>query len=197
VVAPTIYRAGGAEYVVQLSGEAGNQQTPNLPKTHGSMLTAYRLGPVSSPRVNSAASQNVAGTGVKNANQPPSIGSAPYTPQQVAAGGKLYGQYCQSCHGAQLQGVSAPALTGPGLANAHLNLSQMRTIVTQQMPLNAPGSLKPDQYAAVIAYLLSYDCVAHSQVGTEAFPTTDRPEFKKVVFGGRSCPATQGSGGHE
>ncbi len=73
----------------------------------------------------------------------------------------------------------------------------MRTIVTQQMPLNAPGSLKPDQYAAIIAYLLSYDCVTHSQHGTEPFPTTDRPEFKQVVFGGRSCPAKPGTGGHE
>ncbi len=65
------------------------------------------------------------------------------------------------------------------------------------MPLDAPGSLKPDEYASIIAYLLSYDCVAHSQVGTEPFPTTDRPEFKKVVFGGRSCPPRPGTGGHE
>ena len=197
VAAPTVYRAGGAEYVALLSGEAGNQQTPNIPKTHGSLLTAYKLGPVASPRFNSAASQNVAGANVQNANQPASIGAAPYTPQQVATGSQLYAQSCASCHGAKLQGVSAPALTGAAMAGAKLNLSQLRTIVTTQMPLNAPGSLKPDQYAAIIAYLLSYDCVAHSQVGSEAFPNTDRPEFKKVVFGGRSCPAQQGTGGHE
>ncbi len=82
------------------------------------------------------------------------------------------------------------------MAGNKLNLSQLRTIVTTQMPLTAPGSLKPDQYAAIIAYLLSYDCVSHSQVGSEPFPTQDRPEFKKVVFGGRSCPAS-GNGGHE
>ncbi len=197
VAAPTVYRAGGAEYVVQFSGEAGNQQVPNIPKTHGSVLTAYRLGPISAPRANSAANQSVAGAGTQNANLPPSTGSAPYTPQQVAQGGRLYVQSCQACHGAQLQGVSAPALTGASLARAKLNLSQMRTIVTQQMPLNAPGSLKPDQYAAIMAYLLSYDCVTHSQQGTEPFPTTDRPEFEQVTFGGRSCPAKPGTGGHE
>jgi hypothetical protein len=27
------------------------------------------------------------------------------------------------------------------------------------MPLTAPGALKPDEYAAVMAFLLSYDCV--------------------------------------
>jgi alcohol dehydrogenase (cytochrome c) len=197
VAAPTVYRAGGAEYVALLSGEAGNQQTPNIPKTHGSVLTAYKLGPVASPRVNTAAKQNVAGANQQNGNQPPSIGSAPYTPQQVAAGSQIYGQSCASCHGAQLQGISAPALTGPAMARNKLDLSQARTIVTTQMPLNAPGSLKPDQYAAVMAYMLSYDCVAHSQVGSEAFPNTDRPEFKKVVFGGRSCPPKPGTGGHE
>jgi alcohol dehydrogenase (cytochrome c) len=197
VAAPTVYRAGGSEYVALLSGEAGNQQTPNIPKTHGSVLTAYKLGPVASPRVNAAANQNVAGANVQNANQPPSIGAAPYTPQQVAAGSALYGQNCAACHGARLQGVSAPALTGAAMAHAKLDLSQTRTIVTTQMPLNAPGSLKPEQYAAIIAYMLSYDCVAHSQVGSEPFPTTDRPEFKKVVFGGRSCPPKPGTGGHE
>lgn len=197
-VAPiTIYRGSDDnEYVALLSGEAGNQQTPNLPKSHGSVMTAYRIGPVPSPRANTAASQNVAGTNVQNANQPPSTGSAPYTSQQVAAGSKLYAQNCASCHGAQLQGVSAPALTGASMARAKLNLSQLRTIVTTQMPLGAPGSLKPTEYASIIAYLLSYDCVAHSGVGTAGFPTTDDPSFKKVVFGGRSCPANGGAG-HE
>lgn len=195
VAAPTVYRAGGSEYVALLSGEAGNQQTPNIPKTHGSVLTAYKLGPIASPIANSSANQTVAS--VKNTAQPPSVGSAPYTPQQVAAGQKLYTQYCAGCHGAQLQGVSAPALTGPPMARLKMDLSQFRTIVTTTMPLTAPGSLKPDQYAAIIAYILSYDCVTPSQNGTEPFPTTDRPEFKKVVFGGRSCPIKPGPAGHE
>jgi alcohol dehydrogenase (cytochrome c) len=198
-VAPiSAYRGtDGNEYIVLLSGEAGNQQTPNIPKTHGSVLSAFRIGPVAKTIVNSAAGQSVAAAPVKNANLPPSIGSAPYTPAQVATGGPLYQQHCANCHGASLQGVSAPALTGGAMANAKLNLSQLRTIVTTQMPLGAPGSLKPDEYAAIIAYLLSYDCVSHSQLGTEAFPTTDRPEFTKVVIGGRSCPAKPGTGGHE
>jgi hypothetical protein len=58
-----------------------------------------------------------------------------------------------------LQGISAPALTGPGFGRSHLNASQLRIVVTQTIPLTAPGSLKPDEYAAVMAFLLSYDCV--------------------------------------
>jgi mono/diheme cytochrome c family protein len=102
---------------------------------------------------------------------------------------------CASCHGAQLQGISAPALTGSSFARAHVNLSEARATVTTQMPLSAPGSLKPDQYAAIIAYLLSYDCVMPSP-GKAPFRTTDKPTFAKVVFGGRSCAPKLGAG-HE
>jgi alcohol dehydrogenase (cytochrome c) len=194
IVAPiTAYEANGQEYIALLSGEAGNVQTPNLPKTHGSVLTAYRLGPVTTA-FNSGSDQ-IAAASASTASQPASIGSAPYSAQQVAAGAQLYGTKCASCHGAQLQGISAPALTGPGLASSKLDLSQLRSVVTTQMPLTAPGSLPPEQYASIIAYLLSYDCVSKSSAGG-AFPTVDRPEFKKVVFGGRSCPL-KAAPGHE
>jgi hypothetical protein len=79
-------------------------------------------------------------------------------------------------------------LTGAGLARGNINVSARRTIVTTTMPLTAPGSLKPDQYAAVMAYLLAYDCVAPSNNGTKPFPTTDQPGFTHVTIGGRSCP---------
>jgi alcohol dehydrogenase (cytochrome c) len=192
IVAPiTAYEAGGQEYIALLSGEPGNQKTLNIPATHGSVLTAYRLGPVTTA-FNSGSDQ-IAAASASTASQPASIGSAPYSAQQVADGGKAYAANCASCHGAQLQGISAPALTGPGLASSKLNLSRLRSVVTAQMPLTAPGSLKPDQYADIMAFLLSYDCVTQSP---GAFPTTDRPEFKKVLLGGRSCPPSGGSG-HE
>ena len=190
IIAPiSIYSAGGNEYVAVLSGSAGSQQTPNEPVATHSVLTAYRLGPVPSPIVNTAQGQLVsAGTAAQNASAPASVGSAPYTAAQVAAGGTLYQQQCASCHGAQLQGVSAPALTGVTMGNSHTTLTQFRTVVTTQMPLTAPGSLKPDQYASIIAFLLQYDCVTVANEGTEPFPTTNQPEFSKVIIGGRSCP---------
>ena len=191
IVAPiTAYQAGGEEYIVLLSGEPGNQKTRNIPKTHGSMLTAYRLGPLTTA-YNSDADQRIAAP-ASNASQPASIGSAPYTLQQVAAGAKAYATSCASCHGAQLQGVSAPALTGAGLARGKLDLSHFRSTVVTQMPFTAPGSLKAAQYASILAFLVSYDCVKQS---AGAFPTTDRAEFKSVVLGGRSCPPS--GSGHE
>jgi polar amino acid transport system substrate-binding protein len=56
------------------------------------------------------------------------------------------------------------------------------------MTLNAPGSLKPDQYADVMAYLLAYNCVSPSGGGKTSFPTTDQPTFAKVVLNGATCP---------
>ncbi len=115
-------------------------------------------------------------------------GTVPYTSAQVASGTKLYAQQCSSCHGAKLQGISAPALTGSGFGHANLSVSQIRTIVTQQMPLSSPGSLKPDQYAAILAYLFSYNCIHASGGDKSAFPTRDEPAFKAVAVRGATCP---------
>ena len=92
------------------------------------------------------------------------------------------------CHGDKLQGVSAPALTGPGFAKSHLNVSQMRSVVATQMPLTAPGSLSAEDYASIMAYVLSYDCVKPAGGGKTPFPTKDKPELAKVTVGGKSCP---------
>jgi polar amino acid transport system substrate-binding protein len=155
-------------------------------------VIAYRLGPVPAI-VNDATGQvalaDVSGGGAADAAATPipSTGSAPYTLQQVARGREIYAQSCASCHGANLQGLSAPALTGPGFGHSHLNAAQLRGIVTQSMPLTAPGSLPAPDYAAVMAFMLNYDCVppaGHSQ----PFPTTAIAALQHVTLGGTTCP---------
>jgi alcohol dehydrogenase (cytochrome c) len=186
------YSVNGIEYVALVVGQAGNQQTPNLPPSGGSRVIAYRLG--NAPTIANDTTGQVALANAKNGaggeSEPPakSTGSAPYTKQQVAQGSDVYGKDCAVCHGANLQGISAPALTGPGFGRSHLNASQLRTVVTQTMPLTAPGSLKPDEYAAVMAFMLSYDCVQAAGDGQQPFPTTDLPGLQQVELGGATCP---------
>jgi mono/diheme cytochrome c family protein len=172
-------------------GEAGNQQTPNLPPTRGSHVIAYRLA--AGPTIVNDATGQVAlanatnGIGESAESIPQSMGSAPYTQQQVAQGGAIYGKSCALCHGDKLQGLSAPALTGAGFSHAHLNAAQLRNVVTQTMPLTAPGSLAPNDYAAIMAFLLSYDCVKAAGDGRQPFPTTALPELQQVTLGATTC----------
>jgi polar amino acid transport system substrate-binding protein len=158
-------------------------------------VIAYRLG--DAPDVVNGTTGQVAlanvSNGVGGESEAPSksTGSAPYTKQQVANGSELYAKECAVCHGANLQGISAPALTGPGFAHSHLNASQLRAVVTQTMPLTAPSSLTPDEYAAVMAFLLSYDCVQPAGDGQQPFPTTDLPSLQQVELGSASCTVTK------
>ena len=174
MVAPiSAYSVNGVEYLAVVVGEAGNQQTPNLPTSEGSYVIVYRAGGPSAI-VNGSTGQ----VGLANAPKgrvgysapaDKSVGSAPYTKQQVAQGREVYAEKCAVCHGAKLQGISAPALTGPSFGRAHLNASQLRTVVVQTTPLTAPGSLKPEAYAAVMAFMLSYDCVQPAGSGMSRF----------------------------
>ncbi|MDQ2871797.1 MAG: cytochrome c [Candidatus Eremiobacteraeota bacterium] len=167
-----------------------------MPKSQGSRVVAFALNApqttmndtTGQPAVAVASNAPAKTESGSGSGSTASSGSVPYTAAQVATGRTLFSQQCASCHGAQLQGVSAPALRGSSFAHANLSVSQIRTIVTQQMPLSAPGSLKPDQYAAIMAYILASDCLTPSGGGKTPFPTTDNAAFKKIIVSSGSCP---------
>jgi mono/diheme cytochrome c family protein len=83
---------------------------------------------------------------------------AVYTDAQASAGATVYAQSCAACHGSQLEGVAAPALKGPAfgdMANAQsLTVDTLLDVISNTMPQSDPGSLKPEDYAAVTAYIL-------------------------------------------
>jgi alcohol dehydrogenase (cytochrome c) len=194
VVAPiTTYVVGGQQYLNVVVGQAGNQQTANLPTPQASRVLAFRLG-ATQPAVNSTEGQ-VARATSKNAaagEVAESIGDAPYTAEQVTAGAAVYAQHCAVCHGAQLQGVAAPAMAGPAFARTKPTLAQLHTVVTKNMPLTAPGTLAAADYAAIMAYMLSYECVKPSGEGKTPFPTGDISALKPITFGAKVCPPGSG-----
>jgi len=81
-----------------------------------------------------------------------------YTDAQANAGAAVYAQSCAACHGSQLDGVAAPALKGPAfgdMANAQsLTADALLDVISNTMPQSDPGSLKPEEFAAVTAYIL-------------------------------------------
>jgi len=81
-----------------------------------------------------------------------------YTADQASAGAAVYAQACGACHGAQLEGVAAPALKGSvfgEMATAQgLTVDALLDVIANTMPQSDPGSLKPEDYSAVTAYIL-------------------------------------------
>jgi cytochrome c len=113
-----------------------------------------------------------------------------YTAAQAASGKAVYATNCASCHGANLQGVAAPAIAGTEFlktaASNKYTVSILNTIVTQNMPFNNPGSLKPGEYAEVMAYLLASNCYP---AGKTAFPTNPPSSFGTAPLAAQAHPA--------
>jgi mono/diheme cytochrome c family protein len=105
------------------------------------------------------------------------------------ANAKLFEQHCSSCHGKKGEGITAPAIMGPGalptypkdsnLANnpafadpSELKLRELSrpagapkrepfntaqdvfTYIHERMPMRAAGSLRPDEYWAILSFML-------------------------------------------
>ena len=119
---------------------------------------------------------------------PVSVGPS-YTLAQAHAGAKVYANVCMSCHGANLQGVAAPAVAGKvflsSVTGNKWTYADLRNLVVQQMPLNNPGSLTPAQYASVIAFLLAQNCFP---AGSSAFPENDDPALASAKLVAPASP---------
>ncbi|HYW04610.1 MAG TPA: c-type cytochrome [Gammaproteobacteria bacterium] len=79
-----------------------------------------------------------------------------YTAGQARAGARLFVADCARCHGADLQGISGPPLKGATLAgpDADLTVGDIFGILSQRMPMGAPGSLSRAEYTRLMAFLL-------------------------------------------
>ena len=90
---------------------------------------------------------------IAHAQSPPG-----FTRAQADQGRAVYVQRCARCHGSALDdGEFAPALRGRDFSGrwAGRPLSELYTLMQQQMPPDGPGTLDPAACTALLAYLLA------------------------------------------
>ena len=81
-----------------------------------------------------------------------------YTEAQAKRGAQVYAESCTTCHGADLKGnATTPGLAGPEFEAFWRDqpLGDLYERISVTMPKSAPGSLKPEQSADALAFLLS------------------------------------------
>jgi mono/diheme cytochrome c family protein len=81
-----------------------------------------------------------------------------YIADQAQAGATVYAQACASCHGGALEGGGAPALKGSAFAERAvaqgMTPQSLYDLVAFTMPQVDPGGLKPEEYAALVSFIL-------------------------------------------
>jgi mono/diheme cytochrome c family protein len=108
------------------------------------------------------------------AQSPKSQWSGVYTEEQADRGNKIYTVQCLACHGANLQGyeqedIPAPELTGDDFVEfwSEYTLAEIFEKMQASEPQDDPGSLEPQAYADLLAFIL--------QVGKYPAGTTELP----------------------
>jgi mono/diheme cytochrome c family protein len=97
--------------------------------------------------------------------------SGVYTAAQASRGKNVYAGTCKQCH-------TPESHTGATFAKwwAGKQLSDLFMYVTQNMPKNDPGSLAPEEYVDVMAYLLRMNAMP---VGNAELPP-DPDELQRI-----------------
>jgi len=89
--------------------------------------------------------------------EPRSASEGAYTTAQIKRGAALYAQKCETCHGQKLIGGEAPPLAGADfMANwTAYSVGDLFEKLRNTMPANDPRSLNNQEYADIIALILS------------------------------------------
>ncbi len=126
-----------------------------------------------------AAFASAAAQAPKTGGQPPAkpgaggmtTSSGVYTSQQAMRGEMTYMNLCVGCHAVGT--YAAPAFRDKWNG---VPLSQLFDFLSNTMPKNDPGSLEPDEYAQVIAYILRAN---GAPMGKTALPS-DLSSLRKI-----------------
>lgn len=100
------------------------------------------------------------GTSILSAATP---GRITYTAAQATQGRTIYYGKCALCHGANLEGISGPALKGPNSNLALQTVGAVYTYTTVQMPVGNAGGLSKSDYVKLLAFVLQNNGVPASK----------------------------------
>ena len=97
-----------------------------------------------------------------------------FTAEQAARGKDIYSGMCASCH------IGLGNHTGPVFRTrwGGTNLGEMFGYISNNMPKNDPGTLAPDEYVAVMAYLLELNGMP---AGSKPLPV-DSVALKAIIY---------------
>jgi PQQ-dependent dehydrogenase (methanol/ethanol family) len=91
-------------------------------------------------------------------------GDGAYTQAQADRGRRIFGAFCATCHGVDLEGAVGPTLAGPGFtakwSRPDRSVRDLYDIMRTTMPRPAAGSLSETSYLEVLAYVLSRNGLA-------------------------------------
>ena len=112
---------------------------------------------------------------------PTNIWDGVYSNAQAKRGDVIYAQHCAMCHMVDMGGKEpAPELAGDGFLSKWLghDVGELYERVATTMPAGNPGTLKPSEYADIVAVLLQAN-------NFKAGPTDMKPDvaaLKKVMI---------------
>lgn len=107
-----------------------------------------------------------------------------FTEEQAAAGRAVYATNCATCHGPAARGAPGmPSLVGATLNRkyADMPLSVYFDYMMTNMPRGREGSLQPQQYADIMAFILT----AHGVEPGDNTLTADPALLESIIIGPR------------
>ncbi|MBW3629962.1 MAG: PQQ-binding-like beta-propeller repeat protein [Gemmatimonadetes bacterium] len=114
-----------------------------------------------------------------------------FTPAQAEQGAAIYRDSCAGCHGANLQGSPATALSGAAFLSRWRTgtVAELASVIHRTMPPDRPGSLSEAAVLALTAYILQSN---GASAGTRALGNAEQAPVGQVLSA--ASPAARAPG---
>jgi hypothetical protein len=113
-----------------------------------------------------------------------------FTAEQAQRGAATYNANCSQCHGRNLEGVEAPALSGVDVMGNWGTAQGMYDYFSVAMPANAPGQLGQQAYLDIMAHILQFN---GAPAGDKELTLADLPNINLVEATSAGASASSSS----